>query len=202
MSAPSTLNGQSPHIEVGVIMRRERVNGPMSRWQSFRWVLADVIPQSDWPVTPALDNTRGPIPVEVDGPSDEDASHWFYPGFKVSLYRDDVEGYRLNMDSPRPCFWVMWRLDNELSDDTMPQPEIVTLSYHDAGRWLDAQERVDQVPAPVWVQQWLVSFIEQHYVPEPKRRKTPSSVQALADRFGNPARITTEKIRGGSGHGG
>lgn len=183
-------------------MRRERVQGQMSRWQLFRWVLADVIPRADWPVMSADDPSGGPFPVEVEGGQHGDASHWFYPGFKVSLYRDDVEGYRLNIESPRPCFWVMWRLDNELADGALPQPEIVTVSYHDAGRWLDAQERVDQVPAPVWVQQWMLAFIEQHYMPEPKRRKSPSSIQPLADRFGNPARITTEKVRGGGGHGG
>ena len=32
--------------------------------------------------------------------------------------------------------------------EPMAVPQIVTLSYHEAGRWLDAQERVDQVPAP------------------------------------------------------
>ena len=32
-----------PAIEVDVVMRREPVSGPMSRWQPFRWVLADVL---------------------------------------------------------------------------------------------------------------------------------------------------------------
>ena len=36
-----------PAITVAVVMRRERIDGPMSRWQSWRWVLADVVPQKD-----------------------------------------------------------------------------------------------------------------------------------------------------------
>lgn len=35
-----------------------------------------------------------------------------------------------------------------LADEPVPGPQIVTLSYHDAGRWLDAQETVKQGPAP------------------------------------------------------
>ena len=35
----------SPHptFEVAVVMRREAISGPMSRWQSHRWVLHDVL---------------------------------------------------------------------------------------------------------------------------------------------------------------
>ncbi len=34
---------QRPSLQVAVVMRRERVNGPMSRWQPWRWVLHDVL---------------------------------------------------------------------------------------------------------------------------------------------------------------
>ena len=32
-----------PTIEVAVVMRRERVLGRASRWQTWRWVLAEVV---------------------------------------------------------------------------------------------------------------------------------------------------------------
>ena len=35
--------GAPNRVEVAVVMRREPVSGPMSRWQSWRWVLADVL---------------------------------------------------------------------------------------------------------------------------------------------------------------
>lgn len=195
-----------PAIEVGVVMRREPVTGPMSRWQNWRWVLADVVTEREMPELSRLEPAQRPLKLEaIDSPAAQaGASHWLYPGFPVELFRDDAEGYYLNLSSPEPCFWVMWRLDDALCIDgePAPVPQIVTLSYHDAGRWLDAQERVDQVPAPAWVVQWLAGFVEQHYRPEPKRRQRPQSFQPLADRFGNPASISTgDRRRRGTGAG-
>jgi len=82
----------------------------------------------------------------------------------------------------------------------LARPVSVSLSYHDAGRWLDAQETVEQVPAPPAVLQALQAFVDEHYVPEPKRRRRPDSFQPLTDRFGNPASVSTDKRRGGGGH--
>ena len=83
----------------------------------------------------------------------------------------------------------------------MAVPQIATLSYHDAGRWLDAQEKVDQVPAPPAVVDWLRAFVAEHHQIEPKRRQRPESFKPLTDRFGQPARVSTGKggRRGGEG---
>jgi hypothetical protein len=89
-----------------------------------------------------------------------------------------------------------------ITSEPIAKPEIVTLSYHDAGRWLDAQEQVEQVPAPAGVVAWVREFIEANYVPEPKKRKRPASFQPLQDRFGNPASVSTEKKYGGGQGGG
>ena len=48
----------------------------------------------------------------------------------------------------------------------------------------------------------LRAFVAEHYQPEPKRRKRPDSFRTLQDRFGNPASVSTEKLRGGGGGGG
>jgi hypothetical protein len=77
----------------------------------------------------------------------------------------------------------------------------VSLSYHDAGRWLDAQETVEQVPLPPEVITWLKAFVDQHHVSDIKKRKRPESFKRLEDRFGNPVSITTEKKMGGGNHG-
>lgn len=196
-----TSRAERPTLAVGVVMRRERVEGPMSRWQTWRWTLVDVVPHPRLPDMPAAAGVPGSaataVPIEPstsdasDGPpSTAQASHWLFPHFPVELFRDDAEGYFLNLESPQPCFWVMWR-QPEGGDDALPEPQIVTLSYHDAGRWLDAQERVDQVPAPPEVVAWLAEFVSAHYQPEPKRRKRPDSFQPLTDRFGQPASIST-----------
>ncbi|MCU0926684.1 MAG: DUF3305 domain-containing protein [Hydrogenophaga sp.] len=196
---PAAPSGR-PALAVNVVMRREPVTGPMSRWQSFRWVLADVLPVGEPMEVPmhapqpeaAAPQEVQPLPgaVAVEG-----ARYWLYTGLYVTLYRDDAEGYFLNLDSPQPCVWVFWRSDEErlLDGEPMAVPQIATLSYHDAGRWLDAQEKVEQVPAPEPVVEWLQAFVARHHQIEPKRRKRPDSFKPLTDRFGQPARISTEK---------
>ena len=178
-----------PCVAVAVVMRRERID---NRWQPWRWVLADVVPHEasfgDKPRLLLKDDTE---------------QRWLHPGFKVELFLGDAEGYYLNVTTPHPCFWVVWRMEEEaaLADEPVAVPQIVTLSYHDAGRWLDAQETVEQVPAPPDVVQWLQHFVDQHHVLEPKRRQRPQSFKPLQDRFGNPARVSTEKKFGGPDHG-
>ena len=136
---------------------------------------------------------------------DEREQRWLFPSFRVELFRDDAEGYHLNLTSPAPCWFVMWRLDEDDGTREVPlaRPVAVSLSYHDAGRWLDAQETVEQVPAAPEVLEVLRAFVAAHYQPEPKRRKRPQSFQPLQDRFGNPASVSTDKQRGGgAGRGG
>jgi len=177
-----------PSIEVAVIMRRERI---ANVWQPWRWVLADVVPQE-----PAF----GSEPRMLFKSDDEE--RWLHPGFTVELFRDDAEGYYLNVTTPAPCWFVLWRMEEEatVSDEPLARPIMVSLSYHDAGRWLDAQETVEQVPAPAYVVEWMQAFADEHYVIEPKRRKRPESFKSLQDRFGNPASVSTEKKFGGDGN--
>jgi len=177
-----------PSLHVAVLMRRERIQGPMSRWQPWRWVLADVVP-----------NEPGFGVVARRLLRTDDEEHWLHPGFPVELFRDDAEGYLLNASTPAPCWFVLWRMEEEatVSDEPMARPVMVSLSYHDAGRWLDAQETVEQVPAPAEVVEWMREFADAHYTPEPKRRQRPQSFKGLQDRFGNPAAVSTEKKSGG-----
>ena len=184
-----------PAIAVAVVMRRERIEGPMSRWQPWRWVLADVVPQED---------SFGLLPRLLY--QNEDQERWLHPGFTVELFQDDAEGYYLNTSTDNPAWFVLWRMyEGDEADEggagPPARPVAVSLSYHDAGRWLDAQETVEQVPAPAGVVDWLSAFVAEHHVAEPKRRKRPESFRTLTDRFGNPASISTDKARGGGGHG-
>lgn len=177
-----------PSIEVAVIMRRERID---NRWQSWRWVLADVV---------ANEPAFGSEPRRLLANDNEE--RWLHPGFKVELFRDDAEGYYLNVTTAAPCWFVLWRMEEQATagDEPLARPTMVSLSYHDAGRWLDAQETVEQVPAPGHVVDWMRAFADEHYVIEPKRRKRPESFKSLQDRFGNPASVSTEKKYGGGGH--
>ncbi len=188
VSRAISMTHNRPSIEVAVILRRERIEGPMSRWQPWRWVLADVVPHEDG---------FGNAPRRLYKNDNEE--RWLHPGFKVELFKDDAEGYYLNATTQAPGWFVLWRMEEApgITDEPIAKPEMVSLSYHDAGRWLDAQETVEQVPATAPVVEWLQTFVADHYVVEPRRRKRPESFRSLTDRFGNPASISTEKNRGG-----
>ena len=182
---------QRPTITVAVTMRKERMTGAAARWVDWRWVLHDVVPQQDG---------FGTVPKLLVKNDNEE--RWLHPGYVVELFKDDAEGYYLNVTTEAPCWFVLWRMEEEpaISDDVIAVPTAVSLSYHDAGRWLDAQEKVDQIRAPDDVVEWVSAFAQEHFVEEPKKRKRPQSFMRLEDRFGNPASVTTEKKFGG-GHG-
>src|SRR5690606_12083229 len=140
MSAPT------PRLEVAVLMRKERVTGPMSRWQEWRWTLDDVI---------AAEPGFGAAPRRLR--KDDDGEIWLHPGYAVELLKDDAEGYYLNASTDAPCWFVMWRMEElpAVCEEPLARPQLVTLSYYHAGRLLDAQETVEQLPAPEPVVAWL-----------------------------------------------
>jgi hypothetical protein len=174
-----------PRLSAAVVMHRERID---NRWQAWRWSLADVVPHEDEFGTAAR--------LLVKSETEE---RWLHPGFTVELHIGDAEGYYLNMTTEQPCFWVVWRMEEEpsLADEPLAVPQIVTVSYHDAGRWLDAQETVEQTPMPASVAQWVQDFVDKHHVLEAKRRQRPQSFKSLQDRFGNPVRVSADKTFGG-----
>jgi hypothetical protein len=142
-------------------VRLDRRRNP-SQWEAWGFRLADVlVDQGDFGQTPRT--------LRDDG----EHAQFLYPQMPVSLHRDEAEGYYLNLSSGAPAWFVMWRIDDE--DPSRAWPELVTLSYNEAGRWLDAQERVDNLPLPADVRDWLQAYADEHYKPEPKRRKRPAS---------------------------
>lgn len=148
-----------PSIHVAVLFERRR---QPSRWEDWRHELADVvIDEGQFGAEPRLLR------------EDDSLSQFLHPGLPVTLYRDEAEGYYLNLATGKPVWFVMWRIDDE--DPSIARPELVTLSYNEAGRLLDAQERVDNVPLPPAVAEWLQAFVDEHYRPEPKQRKRPAS---------------------------
>lgn len=186
-SGPTIDDGARPLLEVAVVMRRERLHGPSSHWQPWRWTLEGVVPDE-----PGFGNAPRLLQ------QDEEMQRWLHPGFKVELFRDDTEGYELNATTPAPGWFVLWRIEEEatVAPEPIARPWVVTLSYSEAGRWLDAQENVEQVPAPPEVVEWLRTWVDEHHTDEPRRRRRPQSFRPLVDRFGNAASVSTEKKRG------
>lgn len=155
-----------PSIQVAVLIERPR---QPSRWEDWRFELADVvIDEGQFGAEPRLLR------------EDDRLSQFLHPGLPVTLHRDEAEGYSLNLTSGSPVWFVMWRIDDD--DPSQARPELVTLSYNEAGRWLDAQERVDNVPLPRPVVEWLQAYVDMNYRPEPKERKRPASFRAPGQR--------------------
>ncbi|MDH4290666.1 MAG: DUF3305 domain-containing protein [Aquincola sp.] len=155
-----------PSLRVAVVMEREKAP---NRWEDWRFRIVEVTPD---------DGGFGSEPKLLR--DDGKTARILHPGLEVTLYRDEGEGYWLNLGSPTAVWFVMWRIADD--DPSRAWPELVTLSYNEAGRLLDAQERVDNVPLQAEVRAWLQAFTDENYRPEPKQRKRPASFQRPEDR--------------------
>ncbi len=158
-----------PSLRVAVQIDRQR---QPNRWEDWRFSIAQVL----------LD--EGQFGTQARLLRDDGTTATFlHPGFEVSLHRDEAEGYYLNVSSGAPVWFVMWRLsETEAHELPVATPERVTVSYHEAGRLLDAQERVDNRPLPPEVCAWLQAYVDEHYRPEVKQRRRPASFRAPEDR--------------------
>lgn len=167
-SAASAPPPAPPQLRVAVVMEREH---QPNAWEDWRHRLVDVL---------ADDGQFGDTPRVLR--DDGHRRHTLFPGLTLTLWRDEGEGYYLNLSSGAPVWFVMWRVDDE--DPSRAWPELVTLSYNEAGRLLDAQERVDNRPLPADLCAWLQAYTDQHYRPEPKKRRRPASFVAPEQRSG------------------
>jgi hypothetical protein len=148
-----------PSVQVAVVMERE---AEPNRWEAWRHAVHDVMQD---------DGEFGDAPRVLR--DDGKRRQTLHPGFSLELFADEGEGYYLNLSSGAPVWFVMWRIDDE--DPSQALPQAVSLSYNEAGRWLDAQERVDNVPLPPELREWLQAYTDANYKPEPKKRKRPAS---------------------------
>jgi hypothetical protein len=157
---------ERPHVDVAVLIERRRNPNP---WEAWNFRVVDVVPD---------DGGFGAAArvLRDDGSS----AQMLTPGLRVTLYADEAEGYHLNLGSGAPVWFVMWRVDD--ADPSLARPELVTLSYNEAGRLMDAQERVDNAPLQAGLVAWLQAFADAHHRPEPKRRQRPQSFRAPEQR--------------------
>ncbi|MSQ70091.1 MAG: DUF3305 domain-containing protein [Betaproteobacteria bacterium] len=142
-----------PSLPVAVIMQRTLL---ANRWRSEQWAPVGVVPDADPPATGAR------LLRDADG-----IAQWLHPGFRLELFRDEAEGYYLNVASPGAMVFVNWR-----DEDGPGVPFSVTVSYNEAARMMDGGARVDGVPLPAECLPWLVEFVRQHYRPEENRKRS------------------------------
>jgi hypothetical protein len=136
---------------VAVIMERVRLN---NRWATEKWEAKGIVLD--------LDPQRSGERVIVDG---EAVTQILFPVMKLRLERAEAEGYYLNMTSPLPKVFVLWRMRDEIA-----RPELLTISYNEGTRWADSGENVDGVALPAELLPWMAEFVSEHYQPEPKKK--------------------------------
>jgi hypothetical protein len=144
-----------PSMKLAVILEREAVE---SRWIAHRWQLLGVVPDGGGEARTILDSPQ--------------SLRRLFPGFEVTLFPDEGEGYYLNASSGDPSVFVSIRTD-EGSED--PYPFQATLSYNEAARWMDGGASVERTPAWPELAAWMGQWVEDNYRPEPKRRQRPKS---------------------------
>lgn len=140
------------HFPVAVIIEKQRLD---NRWVSEKWEAIGVVP--------AFEAEHGAPPQQIFG--DEQRTRYLIGRFDLELFRDEVENYHLNLTSPAPRVFVMWRMEDDLA-----LPVEVSLSYGEAARWLDSGEQCDGVPMPGEIADWLGDFVNTHYKPAPRKK--------------------------------
>jgi Protein of unknown function (DUF3305) len=162
MSNPTDLDTQpsAPAIPakaewpVAVSFRQRAVQ---SQWVDFEWEAVSVVFS-----TGAEDSAAEPGVYEVGG-----EPRWTYDNQTIDLHSSEGEGYWLNIHSPAPCVFVMWRMEE---GETVPKPVVTTVSYNEAGRMLDAGDKVDNVPMPPEMLGALVEYTAAHYTPHVRKK--------------------------------
>ena len=128
-----------------------------NRWASEQWEAKGVVRDPG--------GESGRVIVEGDG-----LTQMLFSGHHLHLVRDEAEGYFLNLTSPEPKVFVLWR-----PEDGIARPQRLTVSYGEGTRWADSGEQVDGVAIPADLLPWMAEFIELHYRPEPPKKKRYAS---------------------------
>ena len=146
---------------IAVIIEKTRLDNP---WASERWEVVGVVPAF---------GDLGEIPRRIF--ADDTREQFLAARFDLELFRDEAPGYHLNLTSPEPRVFVVWRLENGFA-----KPCNATLSYTEAARFMDASEEVDGAPIPEEIANWLGDFVNTHFKPEPRRKVRRNDPFAVA----------------------
>ena len=175
-------------MKFAVVMRKQKIDNP---WIDFRWVPHEVLP--DFGQFPSSQKQVNMIRGQFLG-RDSGGESWLFTGYELDLYPDEAEGYFLNVSAEYPCWFVMWRLEEDFEqyidqqsfeltkfESSFAVPHRIDLSYNQAAHLVDSGESVDKIPLKLEEASWLQDFVNTHYRPEPKQRHRPASFRG-ADR--------------------
>lgn len=146
---------EKPTLSFAVALERRPVQ---SRWVDHEWMVDRLV--ADFAGEPTVEELGGGRVRKL------------FPGFAITLFPDEAEGYYLNVSSGAPCAFVSLRMPEEGGD---PYPFLITASYNEAARWMDGGERVERVDVDAATASWLADWVAGNYRPEPKKRQRPRS---------------------------
>ena len=167
-------------MRFAVLMRKHNLDNP---WVSYRWAPQEVLPDFGQYGAEGSQSITGQFLGK-----DAEGESWLFTGFELNLFLDEAEGYYLNVSATKPCWFVMWRLEEDVeryidaqslemarAESTIAVPHRICVSYNEAARLLDGGESVDTVPMSDEHASWLQDYVNEHYRPEPKKRHKPAS---------------------------
>ncbi len=166
-------------IKLAVVMRHQPIENP---WISHQWVLEEVSVDIGQFTPFTIQEAFSVDQIHAYRLSDHlQMSRWLFTGFFLDVFADETEGYFLNISSEKPCWFVMWRLEEIPSlEGTIAVPHRVMLSYNEAARLLDGGEQVDQITLDPLILESLQQFVAENYRPEVKKRHRPQSFKGAA----------------------
>lgn len=154
MSSEGTMVGSRG---VGVAVVTAYRETPEDRWSDGRWEVVGVVAErgATAETTPRLMRSGG------------GERRYLWSGLTLELFRDDAASYYHNLMGECPSVFVVC----DRTEDEGLRPSLATLSYDEAGSYMEAEE-VCSVPMPPEIYRWVEGFVLEHYLPErPRKRK-------------------------------
>ncbi len=147
-------------LPLGVVLERRKIDHP---WQDVSWRPVGVFPGA-----PACDpSSAWKLLREGDG-----WEHYHSGTLTLSLFRKETEAYKINLSHPPPRIFVVLRDEEEADGVHEYVPFLVTASPYEAQDYLDSgEEIVEAVPMPPDVATFVQSYVDEHHVDEPFRKR-------------------------------
>ncbi len=162
-----------------VVLRWQR---GVTRWSHGSWQMSEFLLSVPETVAFAPRAETGGVPVAVLRQDEAQREVVFGP-LPLVLHPAEAEGIWLNVTAPQPRVFGLLRCDE---GQTWPTPRYLTVSQHEAARWMDGGEWVEACPLPRPFWEALAAYGRAHYRPETKKRRRRN------DPFGILKRSTDE----------
>lgn len=153
-----TVKTEPASMDVGVVLERQNIDNP---WADHEWKLAGVVPGKP-------DLHAWQVLREGDG-----WTHFYAATLSIELFRRETEGYKVNLSQSPPRVYVVLRPEEEGAHDHEVTPFHATVCPFEAEGYDESgDEWVEGVEMPDAIHAWVRTFIEQHHVDVPfKKRK-------------------------------